>query len=260
MFKRAETAMFPFADDASGPPYNQPGLPHNSRCKKMNTSGRYRTQFADFQLIQDEILKFAGMTPPELMSYFKEHPADALYTIPHPAGGTVFVGKKGGQAFSRISASYLESLGSSGLDFDSHAFTDELEKLYLEWIISGKTLDQTTLRHLLDDAAARRRSAHISLQHYIPCSVVFAETPPEFEVGPVKFRRMLDFLSEYLSLIKNRADAARYSTGQGPQGERSKRSQADFLVQELELFFPTFKWIASIVIPACCAHRTPLCS
>src|SRR6266571_5530492 len=185
--------MFPFADDASGPPYNQPGLPHNSRCKKMNTSGRYRTQFADFQLIQDEILKFAGMKPPELMSYFKEHPADALYTIPHPAGGTVFVGKKGGQAFSRISASHLESLGSSGLDFDSHAFTDELEKLYLEWIISGKTLDQTTLRHLLDDAAARRRSAHISLQHYIPCSVVFAETPPEFEVGPVKFRRMLDF-------------------------------------------------------------------
>jgi hypothetical protein len=84
--------------------------------------------------------------------------------------------------------------------------------------MSGKTLDPTTLCQLLDDVAARRRSAHISLQHYIPCSVVFAEIPPEFEVGPVKSRRMLDFLSEHLSLIKNQAGAVRHSTGQARAG------------------------------------------
>jgi len=192
----------------------------------------------------------------ELKAHFGKFPQDGIHSIPRPdRRGSLILGRAGDLAFSRIAGRYLREIGVSGLDIDSHAFPNDLKEEFIEWVRQEHDINQTTLREFLQAAEARSRASHTALTHCIPCSVVFPEQPAEFEVGMVKFQLMKIFLAANEERIRNRAEhreALHAAANTRASAEtRNAQADADMLFDELKVFFPTFRWVASVSIPKC---------
>lgn len=222
----------------------------------MPAPERTQKHLADVELICAEIKRFSSMSWEELKAHFAKFPQDGIHSIPRPdRRGSLILGRAGDLAFSRITDRYLRELGVSGLDFDSHAFRKDLKEEFIEWVRQERGINETTLREFLQAAEARNRASHTALTHCIPCSVDFPEQPGEFEVGMVKFQLMKTFLAANEERIRKRAEhreALQVAANTRASAEtRNAQAAPDMLFDELKVFFPTFRWVASVSIPKC---------
>ncbi len=222
----------------------------------MPAPERTQKHLADVELICAEIKRFSSMSWEELKAHFAKFPQDGIHSIPRPdRRGSLILGRAGDLAFSRITDRYLRELGVSGLDFDSHEFRNDLKEEFIEWVRQERDINETTLREFLQAAEARNRASHMALTHCIPCSVDFPEQPGEFEVGMVKFQLMKTFLAANEERIRKRAEhreALQVAANTRASAEtRNAQAAPDMLFDELKVFFPTFRWVASVSIPKC---------
>jgi hypothetical protein len=188
---------------------------------------------SDVTFIVSEIYRLASLPIEGLRSEFKDNKWQWLYQVPHPKGaGGMLCGQTAYRRLVRLCARHIAVEKDLRKRIDITKFqqnaTEELARRFLR---EGKAIDERNVARMLGAAVKSVRAKIIDLTHYSPCVVASGSMPLEFEIGPVKFLLMKDFL-------KN-------------QKEEIEAKKGIDIAKKLFDYFSQFKWVAIVTVPQC---------
>lgn len=116
---------------------------------------------------------------------------------------------------------------------------------------------------MLSAARKKLKVTQKSLTHYIPCVVVSADEPKEFDIGPVRFIRMEKFLLDHKEELETERQRIYQEHIKRCEEAKSKDPKyfvptpthsaelAARLLDGLTTYFSSFKWVATVKVPEC---------
>ena len=161
---------------------------------------------SDIEFIVSETRRLSAMSVEDLRAFFKGHEQDWLYHLPHPDGRRLLpCGKEAYFKVGEISRRHLATQGDLNQRVDGERFrkavTQELARRFLK---EDRPFDERQTARMFAAAIKSVKKKVYDLTHFVPCVVFFDKVPDQFEIGPVKFIWMKDFLEENQEMIVSR--------------------------------------------------------
>lgn len=215
----------------------------------------YELAWKHIQFVADEAIRFAEMSPAELMKH--EQKNDLLYTLP-PAADRDWPTIIGASADSRtldLCELFLQS-NSNRDHYDRDTVISEMKSMLIAKVfLAGKDIEDDDLSSLLEELTELLDSKRVGLTHHIPCVTVLETEPPVFKIGPVTFTRTSKFLEEKESAISEweqdhleKVNTARTERSMALFVARSEGGEISPYLRAHDDFFSGFPWVASVWI------------
>lgn len=164
--------------------------------------------------------------------------SDGLHWLPDPRDNGLHI-LCGREASRRIAILAEHAARSAGI-------TEQVERRSLDKhvraVISRRFIGgnrSVTLREVeraLAEAGKLAAAARASRVHYVPCHLVFAEDPPEFSIGPVRFLTRARFRSVLAGNL---------------WASRSHLRRDHRFVRDITRYYSSFRWVAEVQIANC---------
>ena len=221
----------------------------------------------DVNFILQEIFRFTSMPWSELKDLSEDHRRDFLCCVPHPdgRGGSLICGREAYNRFYELAKRCLSSEEKRD-DFDLQAFTRSIREEFVRvFLKEQKEVDERSVSKMLAAAMKKIKKMQKSLTHYIPCVIVFENQPDRFQIGPVHFTTIENFLNDHrndfekkrhhlrnasIEHAKKAVEKGKMAANKIPTLEDSAK-HADMMVDKLLEYFKGYKWVASVTIPPC---------
>ena len=188
---------------------------------------------SDVGFIVSETRRLSAMSVKDLRAFFKGHEQDWLYNLPHPEGrGFLPCGKEAYFKVGEISKRHLATQSILNQRIDGDRFRKAVtEELTIRFLKEDRPIDERQTTRMLAAAIRTVRKKVYDLTHFVPCVVFLDKVPDQFEIGPVKFIWMKDFLEDNSEMIVS------------PEPELVRR--------DLIPYYSRFPWVAQITVPQC---------
>ena len=188
---------------------------------------------SDIGFIVSETRRVSAMSVEDLRAFFKGHEQDWLYHLPHPEGrGMLPCGKSAYFKVGEISRRHLATQGDLNQRVDAERFrkavTQELARRFLQ---ENRPVDERQTSRMFAAAIKSVKKRVYDLTHFVPCVVFLDKFPDQFEIGPVKFLWMQDFLENNHEKIISR--------------------DPELVSKDLIPYYSRFPWVAQISVPQC---------
>lgn len=136
------------------------------------------------------------MSVEDLRAFFKGHEQDWLYHLPHPEGrGMLPCGKAAYFRVGEISRRHLATQRDLNQRVDGERFRkDVTQELVRRFLKEDRLVDEKQTARMFAAAVKSAKKRVYDLTHFVPCVVFLDKFPDQFEIGPVKFLWMKDFL------------------------------------------------------------------
>ena len=226
----------------------------------------------DVQFILNQVEWFLAKPPEELMSYFKEHKLDALYSLAHPKGkGMLICGYEAYQRFNILAERFLSSQKDKAVNVHLPEYAKAIRAEFVRRFIEEPkaVVDRRNVDRMLSSAYRCISKEFDTVIHYIPCSIFRSNDPAEFEVGPVDFVHKFKFEELYgekieaqrAILAKKHQERCQEAIRSGTPADRGatpaqSEGLANHLVDNLKDFFSRFDWIAVVKIGKCDSYTS----
>lgn len=158
----------------------------------------------ELEFVIRQLLRFARMSPEELIAYFRKHPEESFYTIPGPDGkGHYQCGSLAWGKIGTLADRVLELAPTLGMRVDRERSRDAIVGAFVQRVLREKReVDQATAAQILQDALEGLRQSLVVTEHYLPCVLFLHGGPDEFRIGPVTFTRRAKFFKEKKRVLK----------------------------------------------------------
>jgi len=173
------------------------------------------------------------MSVEDLRAFFKGHEQDWLYHLPHPEGrGMLPCGKAAYFRVGEISRRHLATQRDLNQRVDGERFRkDVTQELVRRFLKEDRLVDEKQTARMFAAAVKSAKKRVYDLTHFVPCVVFLDKFPDQFEVGPVKFLWMKDFLENNHEKIISR--------------------DPESVSKDLIPYYSRFPWVAQITVPQC---------
>lgn len=201
----------------------------------------------DINFILSEIQQFESMSRSDFRHYLGNSSIfSCLIPIPNSHGGedNVICGKDAKIKFFELAKRHLKTQNELEKNVDIEQFIYEIIASFVQrFLKEGREVNKQQIEKMLSAVVKKLKRRQKALTHYIPCILVSANEPEEFDVGPVHFMRMEKFFLDYKADLE--AERQRISPGE----ESSKL--AGYSVDDLTKYFSSFEWVALVEVPEC---------
>lgn len=208
-----------------------------------------RAYVADFECLMDGVVEMLALEQrmtldgdlTAIKGHYAKHPEDGLCHIYRPLDHSMVLCRREGiYAIGRMAQRLVEE-ASNGPDLSSDAIAKIISDRIAQVLIDNIT-DDNELVGILKSYARSSEIEHVEICHHLPCvlthelpknPIAGEPGPDQFDLGPVKFRRLEIFLSDLNQSI-----------------ERKQKEVGG----SLEHFVGAAKkhgWVASVSIPSC---------
>ena len=201
----------------------------------MDVSRVNKTQedISDIKFIVSETHRLSAMSVEDLRAFFKGHEQDWLYHLPHSEGrGWHPCGKEAHLKLGEVSRRHLATQGDLNQRVDGERFrktvTQELARRFLQ---DNRPVEERQTARMFAAAIRSVKKRVYDLTHFVPCVVFLDKFPDQFEIGPVKFLWMKDFLENNHGKIVSR--------------------YPELVSEDLIPYYSRFPWVAQITVPQC---------
>ncbi len=173
------------------------------------------------------------MSVEDLRAFFKGHEQDWLYHLPHPEGrGMLPCGKAAYFKVAEISKRHLAIQGDLNQRVDGERFRKAVaQELARRFLKEDRPVDERQTARMFAAAIKSVKRKVYDLTHFVPCVVFLDKDPGQFEMGPVKFIWMKDFLEDNQKMITSR--------------------DPELVNKDLIPYYSRFPWVAQITVPQC---------
>ena len=188
---------------------------------------------SDIKFIVSETRRLSALPTEELRAFFKGHEQDWLYHIPHPEGrGWLPCGKDVYFKVGEISRRHLGTQGDLNQRVNGERFRKAAtQELAIRFLKQGQPVDERQTARMFAAAIKSVKRKVYNLTHFVPCVVFLDKSPDQFEIGPVTFLWMKDFLEENHQKIVSR--------------------DPELVSKDLIPYYSRFPWVAQITVPQC---------
>lgn len=173
------------------------------------------------------------MSAEELREFFKGHEQDWLYHVPHPEGrGLLPCGKEAYSKIGEMSKRHLATQGDLNQRIDRERFRKAVtEELVIRFLKEHSPIDERQIARMFAAAIRTVKKKVYDLTHFLPCVIFLNKIPDQFEIGPVKFVWMKDFLDDNSETITSR--------------------DPELMRRDLIPYYSRFPWVAQVTVPQC---------
>lgn len=188
---------------------------------------------SDIGFIISETRRITAMPVEDLRAFFKGHERDLFYHLPHPEGrGMLPCGKEAYCKVGEISRRHLATQGDLSQRIDGERFRRAVaQELATRFLKEDRPVDEKQTARMFAAALKSAKRKIYDLTHFVPCVVFLDKAPGQFEIGPVKFIWMKDFLENNHEMIVSR--------------------EPELVSRDLIPYYSRFPWVAQITVPQC---------
>jgi hypothetical protein len=197
------------------------------------------------KLVEDVIFVFdeCKRIRSELRAGNKSAFADGpFYVLPHPSGrGGMYCGET---AYARVSELANEAARRAGIAQRVSLINirKPIEKLLVERFITvGRPITTQQIERIFSKSAKVASENCSTKTHYIPCHLMWADEPDQFNLGPVIFLNRKKFRRILFSKISNYRSTL----------EPDKKHWGLKLLANALRYYRSFKWVAEVTIVGC---------
>ncbi len=186
----------------------------------------------DVTFIVSEIHRLSAMSAHDLRTFMRRDQSWGYY-IPHPEGsGLLPCGKEAYFKIGEISKRYLVTQGNLDQRIDQDRFRKAVTKeLLSRFLKEERQVNERQVARMLAAAIKTVKKRIYDLTHFVPCVVFSDKVPDQFEIGPVRFIWMKDFLKDNSEMITSR--------------------DPELVRRDVIPYYSRFHWVAQTTVPQC---------
>jgi hypothetical protein len=222
--------------------------------------GKPQQDLEDVEAILTEVRRFGSMSFSDLSDHWEEHPEDRGRWLETSEGRGFPISYEAHLRFVGLTERQ-KAVAAAGHSLHPERLNKAIRQAFVAvFLIDRRPVEQKFVDRMLNRATQAAAAEHDAITHYLPCVVVYRPTPPQFEVGPVRFLTSEKFISEHREVIeRDEADRRQKQIDQlkaagkwSPQTtpEDMERLQRERLEQAFE-YYRSFTWVAEVTVPAC---------
>lgn len=245
-------------------------LRDSGRSSQTPRSQIVRKVLRDLEFVCRQLIRFARMSPKQLMKHMAKRKTDALAMIPHPSGrGQMICGREASQRLSSVATLVSEYAPDLTNRIDPEIARTKVVDAFVRIVLTEKQgLDFATVEAILEDVSTQCRETLATTQHFLPCVLFQNGGPDEFRVGPVTFSRRALFFRSRRQWFKDSVEASAQShfartsrliMDRFPHERSVTRDDSRRLVRDLHASavrtFRSYPWVATVSV-ANCDHKT----
>jgi len=141
-------------------------------------------------------------------------------------------GKESYFKVGEISKRHLATQGDLNQRIDGERFRSGVaQELARRFLKEDRPVDERQTARMFAAAIKSVKRKVYDLTHFVPCVVLLDNDPDQFEIGPVKFIWMKDFLADNHEMIISR--------------------DPELVSRDLIPYYSRFPWVAQITVPQC---------
>ncbi|HMG47282.1 MAG TPA: hypothetical protein VK614_07460 [Allosphingosinicella sp.] len=188
--------------------------------------------FAECKRMQARLLSGEKVMPnsPEAMEFF--------YKIPHPEVSWSFLvcGRAADQGLQDLARRAALHAGISH-QVSNAVIRDKLAEVIVRKFLKEKRpLDRKNVDRALSEAAKLAARGRETITHYVPCHLMVAQKPDQFDIGPVHFRTQRSFRAHLAPIVSTARVGLRRS--------------GKFISRALR-YYRSFSWVAEVTVSGC---------
>ena len=161
-----------------------------------------------------------------------------LYTIPHPKVPWSFLvcGRAADQCLRQLARRAATHAGIVHYVSNTVVRKKLAEVIVRKFLKEERPIDEKNVARALSEAAKLAARGRETIKHYIPCHLMLAQRPDQFDVGPVRFRPQASFRSHLTPIVWDQ--------------RRDFRRSGKFVRRTLR-YYRSFGWIGEVSVNDC---------
>jgi Apea-like HEPN len=191
---------------------------------------------ADYNFIQEEILRICKLDVEGLMAHCRTHPADCFNMLRLPDGRDLVLTYAAQERFVQIAKRGLSGLGCKSRHFDRNEVVRAVKREFAARVLVPIGGDEIGAHDIFDSAIRALEAKYVQRIHFVPCSTVAHKDPTCFSIGPVEFIRRDVFWQQNEAEIQSSLSAGKYPPS---------------MVEPMVEFYSRLSWIAKVSVPPC---------
>ncbi|MBS8259705.1 hypothetical protein DYI23_05690 [Roseibium polysiphoniae] len=198
-----------------------------------------KTLVEDVVFIIDELFRFQKMLQEDPRLFFYScSQNDVYYTIPDPANNCNFIiGYHAGERLRGLARKCLLKEQLENQISLSSAYDAVRKEISIRILKNRIEPNESSVERLLSAAAKKLRNNLRNETHYLPCRLMYRQSPELFSVGPVRFLTQRKFREVLTTRLK--------------EGRKTSGMPDKDLLFDAIRYYKSYQWVAEVAILNC---------